>query len=171
MEKRTTSPAGVAKIAGFEGCKLSAYRDASTPPVWTVGYGHTGPGVTQGLTITQARAEQLLASDLLTFEASVTGWVAVPLNQYQFDALVSFCYNVGPGAPGVRDGLVWLKARDANGQPQHSTLLRKLNRSDYLGCADEFPKWVRAGGAEVLPGLVKRRAAERTLFLGEITTA
>ena len=70
----------------------------------------------------------------------------VKLNQNQFDALVSFTYNLGAGALGS------------------STLLGKLNRGDFEGAADEFPKWNKAGG-KVLNGLVKRRAAERSLFL------
>jgi lysozyme len=159
-----TSPAGIALICKYEGCKLTAYPDASTRRIWTVGYGHTGAGVTQGLTITQERAEQLLAADLVTFETAVRaltspmlvtlrpgGIVVCVLTQGQFDALVSFSYNVGAHTLAA------------------STLLRKLNAGDIGGAAAEFAKWTHAG-AEVLPGLVRRRAAERALFLGEITT-
>jgi lysozyme len=145
-----TSPAGIALLCRFEGCRLTAYRDAATPPVVTIGFGHTGAGVVLGQTITQARAEQLLAADLLRFETAVTNAVRVPLTQEQTDALISLAYNIGVGN--------LLK----------STLLRKLNAGDVAGAADQFLVWTHAG-AEVLPGLVKRRAAERALFLGEIT--
>jgi lysozyme len=156
--KQRTSPTGVTSLCEMEGCKLVAYRDTSLKRIWTIGVGHTGPGVTEGLTITQERAEQLLAADLLTFEDVVSRAVCVPLTQGQFDACVSFCYNTGPGAADIKDGFVWLKARDGQGQPQHSTLLKKLNRGDYAGASEEFLKWA----------LPRRRAAERALFLGEI---
>jgi lysozyme len=86
-----TSPAGIDLLARFEGCRLTAYRDAATPPIATIGYGHTGAGVCMGQTITRLRAEQLLAADLLTFEIIVDNAVTVPLTQGQFDACVSFC--------------------------------------------------------------------------------
>jgi lysozyme len=164
-----TSPAGVDLVAAHEGCELKSYKDASTPPIWTVGYGHTGPSVGPLTRITQLQAEQFLAEDLATFEQIVTNAVTVPLTQGQFDSLVSFCYNTGPGLPDHKDGFVWLKGRDVNGQPQHSTLLRKLNAGDYVGCANEFPKWVHAG-AGALSGLVERRTEERALFLTGIAT-
>jgi lysozyme len=145
-----TSPAGIKTIIEFEACRLEAYRDAATPPVWTVGVGHTGPGVTQGLRITQQRAEDLLAADLLTFELAVSRAVTVPLAQCQYDALISFTFNVGVGSL------------------LSSTLLKNLNAGDYRLAADQFLKWIHAG-AEVLPGLMRRRAAERTLFLSGIT--
>ncbi len=151
--KKKTSPAGVAKIRGFEGCKLEAYRDIHGK--WTVGVGHCGASVTEGLTITQARADQYLASDLLEFEDLVSRVVLVPLTQGMFDACVSFAFNVGPGKPDVKDGFQWLKSRDANGYPRYSTMLRDLNAGDYAGCADQFLEWA----------LPKRRAAERALFL------
>ncbi len=158
--QKKTSPAGVAKIRGFEGCELVAYKCPAGK--WTIGVGHTGASVTQGLVITQERADQYLASDLLTFEDLVNRVVLVPLTQGQFDACVSFAFNVGPGHPcdkdgtGGKDGFQWLKARDANGYPRYSTLLRDLNAGDYAGCADQFLEWA----------LPKRRAAERAMFLG-----
>jgi lysozyme len=146
-----TSPAGIALICRFEGCRLDAYPDPGVG--WnlpTVGYGHTGAGVSQGLHIDQARAEELLASDLANFEHAVLGAVHVPLTQCQFDALVSFAYNVKG----------W----------QGSTLIRLCNAGDFAGAAAEFPKWDHApaadGHMEVLPGLVLRRAAEQRLFRG-----
>lgn len=147
MEVKKTSPAWVARIAGFEGCRLTAYRDASPQGIWTVGVGHTGAGVSQGLTITKERAEQLLASDLLTFEEAVLRTVHVPLNQNQFDALVSFAFNVKG----------W-KTCD---------LIELVNAGKFQEAADHFPHYCHAG-AGILPGLVKRRAAERNLFLSGI---
>jgi lysozyme len=137
------SPAGIALIKQFEGCRLTAYPDASSRKVPTVGYGHTGAGVMLGQRITQARADQLLANDLEVFETAVTRAVKVPLSQNQFDALVSFAFNVSG----------W----------QGSTLLKKLNAGDYAACAETFPLYCHAG-EEVLPDLVRRREAERNLF-------
>ncbi|QOZ81965.1 MULTISPECIES: lysozyme [Chromobacterium] len=135
---------GIKLIQQFEGLRLKAYQDAVG--VWTIGYGHTGPDVTPGLVITQAQADALLARDLSRFETGVTRLVQVPLNQNQFDALVSFSYNLGLGSL------------------QNSTLLRLLNQRDYAGAAAQFPRWNKAGG-KVLPGLTRRRAAEQALFL------
>lgn len=135
---------GVKLIQQFEGLRLKAHQDAVG--VWTIGYGHTGPDVTPGLVISQAQADALLARDLSRFEAGVTRLAAVPLNQNQFDALVSFSYNLGLGSL------------------QNSTLLRLLNQRDYAGAAAQFPRWNKAGG-KVLPGLTRRRAAEQALFL------
>lgn len=139
---------GINMLKGFEGCRLAAYQDSVG--VWTIGYGWTQPvngvPVGKGMTITQETAESLLRSGLVRYEKGVTGLVKVTINQNQFDALVDFAYNLG------------VKALEG------STLLKKLNAGDYAGAAAEFPKWNKAGG-KVLPGLVKRREAERTLFL------
>ena len=140
------SGAGLALIRDCEGCRLAAYRDAAG--VWTIGYGDT-EDVTPGLLITQAEAERRLAARLACFEAAVSQLVRVALRQGEFDALVSFAYNLGAGALA------------------RSTLLRKLNAGDRAGAAAEFGKWVQAGGA-VLPGLVTRRARERALFEGAL---
>ncbi|HXG01499.1 MAG TPA: lysozyme [Bacteroidota bacterium] len=112
--------------------------------VWTIGYGHTG-GVKEGDRITLQQAEELLKQDLERFEECIRRSVTVPLNQNQFDALVSFAFNVGCMAL------------------ENSTLLRKLNAGDYAGAAQEFGKWVKSRGV-ILPGLIKRRDAERALF-------
>lgn len=139
---------GLALLKSFEGCELTAYQDSVG--VWTIGYGWTQPvngkPVSKGMTITQDTADSLLCSGVVQYEKGVTGLVKVVVNQNQFDALVDFAYNLG------------VKALEG------STLLKKLNAGDYAGAADEFPKWNKAGG-EVLNGLVKRRAAERSLFL------
>lgn len=131
-------------IKQSEGLRLEAYLCPAD--VWTIGYGHTGKDVVEGMKITGGEAEKLLEGDLEKFEKDILKMVKVGLTQNQFDALVSFTYNVGGGA---------LKT---------STLLKKLNAGDYMGAADEFLKWTKAGGKE-LPGLVKRRRTERALFL------
>ncbi|UGA40291.1 lysozyme [Chromobacterium haemolyticum] len=136
---------GIKLIQQFEGLRLKAYQDAVG--VWTIGYGHTGPDVTPGLVITQAQADALLARDLSRFETGVTRLAQVPLNQNQFDALVSFSYNLGLGSL------------------QNSTLLRLLNQRDYAGAAAQFPRWNKAGGKVLLACLTRRRAAEQALFL------
>ncbi|MBM3603623.1 MAG: lysozyme [Alphaproteobacteria bacterium] len=146
-----TSEKGIALIKAHEGLRLEAYPDpAHGWSVPTIGYGHTSaagsPPVTKGMRITEAGATEILRTDLRKFERYVMDAVTVPLNQNQFDALVSFTFNLGPG------------------NLRNSTLLRKLNARDYAGAADQFGQWVKAGG-KTLPGLVKRRKAERDLFL------
>ncbi|QEL55978.1 lysozyme [Chromobacterium paludis] len=139
-----TSANGINLIKQFEGLKLTAYQDSVG--VWTIGYGHTGTDVQPGQTISSDQAEQLLRQDLVRFEQGVGKLVKTPINQNQFDALVSFSYNLGLG------------------NLQSSTLLRLLNQGDYQGAAGQFPLWDKAGG-KVLPGLQKRRQAEQALFL------
>lgn len=134
---------GINLIKEFEGCRLEAYLDQVG--VWTIGFGHT-KGVYQGQRITQQQAEDMLRSELIGYENAVRESVKVPLNQNQFDALTSFTYNCGISA---------LKT---------STLLEKLNAGDYIGAANELPRWNKGGG-QVLTGLVRRRQAEKDLFL------
>lgn len=129
-------------IRRSEGLYLKAY--VCPAGLWTIGYGHTR-GVKPGDVITRQQAEELLQSDLQEFEGCVKRAVTVPLTQNQFDALVSFTFNVG-----CKKFVT-------------STLLKKLNAGDYVGAAAEFDKWVRSNGV-VLPGLVRRRKAERELF-------
>lgn len=136
------SNAGKNAIKYFEGLYLHAYRCPAG--VLTIGWGCT-EGVTEGMTITTERAEQLLTAELAKFEAAVARLVRVPLTQHQFDALVSFAFNVGSGAL------------------ERSTLLRKLNAGDYAAVPGELARWTRGGG-RVLPGLVKRRRAEAALW-------
>jgi GH24 family phage-related lysozyme (muramidase) len=139
------SEAGLSLIKSFEGCVLTAYLDAVG--IWTVGYGHTGPSVHRGLTITQKLAEDILVQDVRRFELGVLNNVKVNLNQNEFDALVSFSFNVGVNA---------LK---------NSTLLRLLNDgADRSIVAAEFLRWNK-GGNKVLEGLTRRRQAEKALFL------
>ncbi|HGM6603166.1 TPA: lysozyme [Serratia marcescens] len=139
---------GMALIKRFEGLRLQAYQDSVG--VWTIGYGWTQPvagrKVGAGMVINAATAERLLICGVAQFEQVVERLVAVTITQGQFDALVSFAYNLG------------LRALE------NSTLLRRLNAGDRQGAADQFGRWVNAGGVR-LDGLVARRAAERALFL------
>ncbi|MFY3986081.1 lysozyme [Achromobacter xylosoxidans] len=158
MHPEHTSEAGVSLIEHFESCRLTAYWDPYGK-CWTIGWGHTGPDVYKGQVITQAVADALLAQDLIERENQIKKFFAsVSLTRGQFDALVSFLYNVGPGKRGVKSGLFLL----INGQP--STLARKLLARDYEGAAKEILKWIYAGGVP-LRGLERRRRAEWQLFL------
>ncbi|HCE7950020.1 lysozyme [Pseudomonas aeruginosa] len=139
-----TSQRGIDLIKSFEGLRLSAYQDSVG--VWTIGYGTTR-GVTRYMTITVEQAERMLSNDLQRFEPELDRLVKVPLNQNQWDALMSFVYNLGAA------------------NLESSTLRRLLNAGDYAGAAEQFLRWNKAGG-KVLPGLVRRRASERELFLG-----
>ncbi|WP_335952328.1 lysozyme [Acinetobacter pittii] len=142
------SNSGINLIKSFEGLRLKAYDDGVG--VWTIGTGTTvypnGVKVKQGDTCTPEQAKAYFKHDLAKFEKTVNESVTVPLNQNQFDALVSLTYNIGAGA---------LK---------NSTLLKLLNKGDYKGAADQFLVWNKAGG-KVMKGLVRRREAERALFL------
>lgn len=138
-----TSQRGIDLIKSFEGCELKAYRDSVG--VLTIGYGHT-VGVKDGDRITQEQADAILASDLAIYEDGVRSLVRRTMTQGQFDALVSFSFNVGLGALGK------------------STLLRMLNSGDYAGASQQFARWNKAGG-KVLNGLTRRREAERALFV------
>jgi GH24 family phage-related lysozyme (muramidase) len=150
--RRTINAAGLSLIKNSEGyaqlvpgtTNVTTYLDAVGVP--TIGYGHTGPDVTPNLVITQAQAQALLQSDLRGAENAVIAAVTVALNDDQFAALVSFVYNLGAGTLNT------------------STLLGLLNAGDYNGAAQQFTRFVYAGG-EVLQGLVTRRNAERALFL------
>jgi GH24 family phage-related lysozyme (muramidase) len=146
MEKMKISKNGVDFIKKFEGCRLEAYKPVPTEKYWTIGYGHYGSDVKKSSVITKADAEQLLVFDLRVFEYGVNSLVEVKLNQNQFDALVSFAYNCG------RENL------------RLSTLLKKVNQGDFKEAANEFEKWVNAGGKK-LNGLVRRRKEEKDLFL------
>lgn len=144
-KSRNLSAAGLALIKRFEGLRLVAYRDAVGIP--TIGYGHTA-GVRMGDTITADQADKFLWDDTQGAQAAVRNLVTAPLTQGQYDALVSFVFNLG------------------GGNFSSSTLLRKLNAGDYEGAAGEFGRWVHAGGNR-LEGLARRREAERQMFLGQ----
>lgn len=134
---------GIDLIKNWEGCRVIAYLCPAN--VWTIGYGHTKTA-RPGMMISHTEADRLLLEDLKRFEEAVRRLVTVPLNQNQFDALVSFVFNVGEGAF------------------KGSTLLKLLNAGNYSDAANQFGKWVYAG-KKVLPGLVARREAEYQLFI------
>jgi lysozyme len=141
----TVSDAGLALIKSAEGLRLSAYLCPAG--VWTIGYGTTR-GVKPGQVITEDEAEAMLRADVERFARGVSERIQVPVTQGQFDALVSLAYNIGLAAFGK------------------STLLRLLNESKYALSAQQFDRWNKAAG-RVLPGLTKRRAAERAMFEGK----
>ena len=142
-EPTSISQAGIDLIKRWEGFRSNAYLCPGN--VWTIGYGHT-KNVYQGMCISKEQAQQLLKEDLKYFEASVSQLVTVKLSQAQFDALVSFTFNVGVGAF------------------KKSTLLRLVNQGSFKSAANEFGRWVNANRKK-LPGLVKRREDEKRLFL------
>jgi lysozyme len=143
------SQEGIDLIKSFEGCKLKAYRCSAG--ILTIGYGSTN-GVYDGQVINQLEAEKLLRTDLLIAEGTVSQLVAVDLSQQQFDALVSFTFNVGGGAF------------------KKSTLLKLINQGETLVAAEQFLRWTKVNG-KVIKGLVSRREAERGLYLRGITRA
>lgn len=130
-------------VATFEGLMLDAYQDGAG--VWTIGYGHTA-GVKKGDVTTLRQAIDWLSGDLVTAGAAVNRFASGPLTQNQFDALTSFTFNLGAGTL------------------EHSTLLRLLNAGQTIQAALEFPKWDHVNG-KPSAGLLKRRLAERDLFL------
>lgn len=138
-----TSPEGKKDIEGYEGKKYKAYKDVAG--IWTNGVGHTDPDVYEGQVVDEAQVQKWLTEDLKEAEKAVELYVKVPLTQGQFDALVSWTFNLG-----VK-------------RLAESTLLRKLNAGDYEGARNEFKRWVYAGG-KVQPGLVKRRYGEMDRF-------
>jgi lysozyme len=153
---------GAALIKYFEDCKLIAYPDPHTGGVpWTIGWGHTR-GVQPGDTCTQEEADAWFLEDIEPAERMIENQATVrTLEQGQFDALVSFVYNVGPGKKGVKDGLFALKTTG-----QESTLLRKLRTGNIEDAAKCFLHWVNPGSS-VERGLLRRRVAEAALFMGE----
>jgi lysozyme len=134
---------GRAQLIRREGFRTKAYKDSVG--VWTIGVGHTSaagePHVTPGLVITKAEVDEILSRDLGQYEEAVRSAVRVPLSQGQFDALVSFCFNVGVG--GFRK----------------STVVKRLNAGNYKGAADALLMWNKP------PEIMGRRRSERTQFL------
>ena len=148
MANRKIGQAGLALIKQYEGCRLAAYRCAAG--VWTIGYGHTA-GVHSGMTITQAQVDAYLQQDIAKFERYVNNPAYVPIteqiNQNQFDALVSFAFNLGAGN------------------------LRKLCKGRTAAqIARTMPNYNKANG-RVLAGLKRRRAAEQALFNKSVSAA
>jgi lysozyme len=145
-----TSKAGIDLIHSFESLRLKAYPDPGSKdgkPV-TIGWGSTGPEIKLGMTWTKEQADARFAKDLARFEIGVSKSVSVNLKQHQFDALVSFAYNVGLG------------------NFLSSTLLKMLNEGYTKNALLQFGKWIFNDG-KVMNGLVRRREAERKLFSGE----
>lgn len=145
-----TSQAGIDLIHSFEQLRLKAYPDPGSKDgkPYTVGWGSTGSDIGPGTVWTKEKADQRFASDLRKFEQAVSLLVKVPLAQYQFDALVSFTYNLGIGS---------LKS---------STLLKMLNEGDYSNSGLQLLRWTKNDGVE-MAGLVRRRKAELKMFKGE----
>lgn len=136
------SAAGLALIEQFEGLRLASYQDGAG--IWTIGYGHT-VDVFEGDTCTAEQAAEWLIEDVAEAEDSVNSLVKVSLSQNQFDALVSWAYNLGGQALAS------------------STLLRDLNGGSYALAAAQFPRWDNIAG-KPSPGLLRRRVAEQELF-------
>jgi lysozyme len=137
------SDACISLIQNFEGCRLTAYRDLRG--ILTIGFGDTHD-VSEGQTITREDAEARLKAHLDQIAVEIGTLVTVPLEQCQLDALASFCYNCGTAAFA------------------RSKLLKFLNAGDTQAAADAFLSWDMAAGRQV-PGLLRRREAERELFL------
>lgn len=141
-----TSNSGRIFIKGFESLELKAYPDPGTGgKPWTIGWGHT-KGVKPGDRITLEQAEAFFSEDLAVCELTVNSSIKRAVTQNQFDAMVSLAFNIG--GPNFAQ----------------STLVKKFNIGDMQGAAAEFPKWRNSAG-KVMPGLVKRRAEEREMFL------
>ena len=136
-----TSAQGLSLLHGREGLRLQAYQD--TKGIWTIGYGHTGPEVGPGLTWTREQCEEAFVKDLAWCEKTINLYCVQALNQNQFDALVSFIYNIGQNA--------FIK----------STMLRKLNQGDFEGAAAQFDRW------NIPKEIIPRRMGEKAQYLGK----
>ena len=136
--------AAIELIKSFEGCELAAYRCPAG--VWTCGYGATGSDIRADTHFTQSQAEARLAKDIETAAKAVANLVRVPLTANQLGALASFVFNLGAG------------------NFRSSTMRRLVNQGQYEKAAQEFDRWIFASGRK-LDGLVRRRAAEKALFL------
>ena len=144
MKKMTTSKLGLQLIKNFEGLRLTAYKCPAG--VWTIGYGHT-KGVKQGMVIDQARADDLMIEDIAPIERQLNA-LCINFRQEQFDALVSWIFNLG------------------GGNFQSSTLLKKICKdAPDEEITAEIIRWTKAGGIP-LAGLMKRRVAEANMFVG-----
>jgi lysozyme len=153
-----TGPAAIALIKSNEGCSLRAYLDKiAYPSVWTIGYGCTGPSIREGVRITQAQAEKMLADRLAgEFEPGVLDAIGkAPTTQNQFDAMISLTWNIGLGRfPDHPLG---------GGGFRSSSVLRHHLEGDYEAAAASFAAWNKAGG-KARPGLQRRRAEEAALY-------
>ena len=136
---------GLSLIKKFEGCELDSYKCAAG--VWTIGYGSTH-GIEKGMSISKSRAEELLLEDIAQFEDIVDKAVSVNLSQNQYDALVSWTFNLG------------------GGNLNSSTMLKVLNAGYYENVPEQIKRCNKANG-KVLEGLIRRREAEALLFAGK----
>ena len=139
------SEKGIKLLKDFEGFRTHAYQDSVG--VWTIGYGHT-KGVTPNMIISAAQGEQMLVEELKEYENYVDELVKVPLHPHQYDALVSWVYNLGPT------------------NFKSSTMLKVLNEGKYDEVPAQMKRWNKAGGKE-LDGLTRRRNAEAEMFAGK----
>jgi len=139
------SQEGLSLIKKFEGCEYNAYKCAAD--VLTIGYGHT-KGVKEGDLITQQEADALLLHEMDEYEGYINNMVTVDLEQNQFDALVSWVFNLG------------------SSNLSSSTLLKKINNKEFDAVPEQIKRWNKAGG-KVLDGLIKRRNSEALLFEGK----
>ena len=144
-ESMQISEEGKNLIKKFEGCELEAYKCAAG--VWTIGYGHIKTAV-EGMKIDQATADELFDEEIVEYENYVNTAVTVPLSQNQFDAIVSWVFNLG------------------NGNLLASTMLKVINSGDHAGVPAQIKRWNKAGG-KVLEGLIRRREAEALLYEGK----
>lgn len=135
---------GLALLKDFESCRLKAYRDIVG--ILTIGWGHTGPEVSEDLEWTQAQCDEQLAKDLTNYESAVEKSLKVQCTTNEFSALVCFCYNVGIHSF------------------KSSTLLNCINKHNKIQAAGEFIRWNKAKGI-IVPGLTRRREAEKALFV------
>jgi lysozyme len=139
---------GINLLKHFEGLRTEAYPDPATgAEPWTIGYGCT-KDVKEGDCITPEMADVMLLREVASFEKGVRDLVKYDLDENQISALTCFAYNVGLG------------------NLQSSTMLKMINSGSVMAAADQFPRWNMAAG-KVMPGLIKRRDAERRLYLGE----
>lgn len=132
------SEEGISKLVEREGIRLKAYKD--TKGIWTIGIGHTGPEVVEGLEIGELHAYDIFHSDVKWAEDAVNKYITVPLTQNQFDALVSFVFNIGASAF------------------KKSTLRKILNQGDYEGAIKQFDRWV------IPKEITRRRMSEKLQF-------
>lgn len=148
MRKMTISQQGIDLIKAFEGLQLKAYRPVPTEKYFTIGYGHYGPDVLEGMKISETKAEKLLAEDIVKFEKKIND-VRVNFRQNQFDALVSWVYNLGTG--------------NFNSSTMRQYIIGDREDEEIT---DQMVKWILADG-KPLTGLKRRRIAEANMFLGK----
>lgn len=146
---------GLAIIKEFEGCKLISYQDGNG--IWTIGWGHTGPDIMDGVTCTQEQADAWLEDDVGVATSIIADAITADLNENQFSACVSLCFNIGPGHKDVRDGFVTQRS----GAP--STILTHINSGNLGSVPADFLQWDHVAG-KTSAGLLRRRLREKMLW-------